>query len=77
MINSLMAISGILDEDPVLSQKIADTLGYEAIQEDNLLARLISLLKRKATMEDLQALMPLLSEKISSSDINDLAYLHC
>jgi hypothetical protein len=72
-----MAISGILDEDPVLSQKIADTLGYEAIQEDNLLARLISLLKRKATMEDLQALMPLLSEKISSSDINDLAYLHC
>ena len=65
MINSLMAISGILDEDPVLSQKIADTLGYEAIQEDNLLARLISLLKRKATMEDLQALMPLLSDKIT------------
>jgi hypothetical protein len=74
MINSLMAISGILDEDPVLSQKIADTLGYEAIQEDNLLARLISLLKRKATMEDLQALMPLLSDKITQSDINDLAY---
>ena len=65
MINSLMAISGILDEDPVLSQKIADTLGYEAIQEDNLLARLISLLKRKATIEDLQALMPLLSDKIT------------
>jgi hypothetical protein len=65
MINSLMAISGILDEDPVLSQKIADTLGYEAIQEDNLLARLINLLKRKATIEDLQALMPLLSEKIT------------
>lgn len=53
MINSLMAISGILDEDPVLSQKIADTLGYEAIQEDKLLARLISLLKRKATIEDM------------------------
>ena len=65
MINSLMAISGILDEDPVLSQKIADTLGYEAIQEDNLLARLINILKRNASMEDLQAVMPLISDKIT------------
>ena len=65
MINSLMAISGILDEDPVLSQKIADTLGYEAIQEDNLLARLINILKRNASMEDLQAVMPLVSDKIT------------
>jgi hypothetical protein len=65
MINSLMAISGILDEDPVLSQKIADTLDYEAIQEDNLLARLINILKRNASIEDLQAVMPLISDKIT------------
>ena len=74
MINSLMAISGILDEDPVLSQKIADTLGYEAIQEDNLLARLINLVKRKATIDDLQALMPLLTDKITEEDINARTY---
>jgi hypothetical protein len=77
MINSLMAISGILDEDPVLSQKIADTLGYEAIQEDNLLARLINILKRNASMEDLQAVMPLISDKITQFDINNMTYLHC
>jgi hypothetical protein len=69
-----MAISGILDEDPFLSQKIAGTLGYEAIQEDNLLARLINLLKRKATIDDLQALMPLLSDKITEEDINARTY---
>ena len=70
-----MAISGILDEDPDLSQNIADTLGYDAIKEG--LASLINLLKRKATTGDLKTLMPMLSEKIDKSDTNDMLYEHC